>query len=273
MKFSILALALGVSARSLTERDLATVQQVISDVGSAITALNDAVTAFSGDASGLTDASNSLIQTITDGTAKVTATDALTLQDALSLQSTVGDLTTQGQTLTDNLNSKKSAIEAAGLCSTVRDQSSQLNTGSQNLINAIVSKVPTEAQAVAGQLASGLTDVLEQNSDNFEEGSCTDAAGGGGGGASATSPTSAPTGATPTGSTPTPSAPLSTPTASQATTGAGSTPTGPNASGPTSRPTGGASGGGNGTTVVTAGAPMNAVPAAGALLLGLAALF
>lgn len=273
MKFTTLPLlALGVSARSLiTERDLATVQQVISSVGSGISALNDAVTAFDGsDATALTDASTSLTQTITDGTATVSATDALTLQDALSLTNTVQDLTAQSQTLTDNLNGKKSAIEAAGLCATVRDQAAQLSSGSQALIDAIVSKVPTDAQTIAGQLASGLTDVLAQNSANFAEGSCVDAAGGGGGAsAPASSPTSSPVAAT----TPPSSAPTG---ATQPTPTTGLTPTGGlGATGATTRPTptGGAGGNSGNGTVVTAGAPLNAVPAAGALLLGLAALF
>lgn len=189
--FTVAALAAGVYATNLPrvvlERDLATIQGVIGDVSTKLTALNDAAQSFSGDASGLTSASSDLSSTIQSGTSTVQGTDALTLTDAVSLQSTVQGLQSNAQTLVDNLASKKSAIEQAGLCDTVLQQSQGLSTDSQALIDAVVSKVPQEAQSIAQNLVAGFTATLQQNQANFAQGNCTNASGGGGGGSSPSS--------------------------------------------------------------------------------------
>lgn len=189
--FTVAALAAGVYATNLPrvvlERDLATIQGVIGDVSTKLTALNDAAQSFSGDASGLTSASSDLSSTIQSGTSTVQGTDALTLTDAVSLQSTVQGLQSNAQTLVDNLASKKSAIEQAGLCDTVLQQSQGLSTDSQALIDAVVSKVPQEAQSIAQNLVAGFTATLQQNQANFAQGNCTNASGGGGGGSTPSS--------------------------------------------------------------------------------------
>lgn len=241
MKYSLTlaALAAGVCATNLPrvvlERDLATIQGVIGDVSTKLTALNDAASSFSGDAGALTSASSDLSNTIKTGTTTVQGTDTLTLTDAVSLQSTVQGLQGNAQTLVDNLASKKSAIEQAGLCDTVLQQSQGLSTDSQSLIDAVVSKVPQEAQSIAQGLVAGFTSTLQQNQANFAQGNCTNASGGGGGGGG--------------GSTP--------------TTGSGSSPTSRSSSS-VSSPTGGGSsgGGGNATHTGSGGAsPTSSSPA------------
>lgn len=194
--FTIAALAAGVYAtnlpRVILERDLATINGVIGDVSTKLTALNSAAQSFSGDAGALTSASTDLSNTIKTGTTTVQGTDALTLTDAVSLQSTVQGLQSNAQTLVDNLSSKKSAIEQAGLCDTVLQQSMGLSTDSKGLIDAVVGKVPQEAQSIAQNLVAGFTATLQQNQANFAQGNCTNASGGGGGGASTTSSGSSP---------------------------------------------------------------------------------
>lgn len=261
MKYSLTlaALAAGVCATNLPrvvlERDLATIQGVIGDVSTKLTALNDAAQSFSGDASGLTSASSDLSSTIKSGTSTVQGTDALTLTDAVSLQSTVQGLQTNAQTLVDNLASKKSAIEQAGLCDTVLQQSQGLSTDSQALIDAVVGKVPQEAQSIAQNLVAGFTATLQQNQANFAQGNCTNASGGGGGGSTPT-----------TGSGSSPSSPASSSSASATATGGGSSGGGGNA---THTGSGGASPTTSSPAQFTGAAVANGVPMAG--LLGLLA--
>jgi len=287
MKFStqitFFALALGASARlqppsnvvrsppSLVERDLATVTSVIADVDTGIKALDKEVNAFSGDNSALDKAAENLISIIKAGTSKISSGSDLSLSDALALQSVVTGLQGDADTLVSDLSSKKSAFEEAALCSTLRQQTTDISTASKALIAAVVSKVPEAAQEIAKELASGVTKSLDKSQAEFAEGSCVDKSGGGGGGGGSTSdggssPTSgagetsgAPTGAPTTGA----SEPAQTgyPTTSA---GAGTT------AAPT--PTGGNGTGGYPTTsaVVTAGAAVVAGPV-GAVMMAVAA--
>lgn len=247
MKYSLTVAALAAGAyatnlpRVVLERDLATIQGVIGDVSTKLTALNDAAQSFSGDAGALTSASSDLSSTIKSGTSTVQGTDALTLTDAVSLQSTVQGLQSNAQTLVTNLAGKKSAIEQAGLCDTVLQQSQGLSTDSQALIDAVVSKVPQEAQSIAQNLVAGFTSTLQQNQANFAQGNCTNASGGGGGGGASSS-----------------SAPTST-----AAGGGGSSPSSSRSSRPSATSTGGgSSGGGNATHTGSGGAtPTTSTPA------------
>lgn len=263
MKYSLTLAALAAGAcatnlpRVLLERDLATIQGVIGDVSTKLTALNDAASSFSGDAGALTSASSDLSNTIKSGTSTVQGTDALTLTDAVSLQSTVQGLQGNAQTLVNNLAGKKSAFEQAGLCSIILQQSQGLSTDSQSLIDAVVSKVPQEAQSIAQNLVAGFTSTLQQNQANFAQGNCTNSGGSGGGGGGS-SPT--------TGSGSSPSSASSRPSAT-ATSGGGSSGGGGNATRTTGA--GGASPTSSSPTQFTGAAVANGVPVAG--LLGLLA--
>ncbi|POS76782.1 cell wall protein [Diaporthe helianthi] len=267
MKYALTlaALVAGVYATNLPivilERDLATIQGVISDVSTKLTALNDAAQSFSGDAGALTQASSDLSSTIQSGTSTVQGTDTLTLTDAVSLQSTVQGLQSNAQTLVDNLASKKSAIEQAGICDTVLKQSQGLSTDSQALIDAVVGKVPQEAQSIAQNLVSGFTATLEQNQANFAQGNCTNASGGGGGGGGgASSGPSSPAAAASSHHS------SASPTARPTATGGGGGGKGSNA---THTGSGGASPTSSGPVQVGGAAVVNGVPVAG--LLGLLA--
>lgn len=263
MKYSLTLAALATSAcatnlpRVLLERDLATIQGVIGQVSTKLTALNDAASSFSGDAGALTSASSDLSNTIKSGTSTVQGTDALTLTDAVSLQSTVQGLQGNAQTLVNNLAGKKTAFEQAGLCSIILTQSQGLSTDSQSLIDAVVAKVPQEAQSIAQNLVAGFTSTLQQNQANFAQGNCTNSGGSGGGGSTPT-----------TGSGSSPSSSKSSSRASAtATSGGGSSGGGGNATRTTGA--GGASPTSSSPTQFTGAAVANGVPMAG--LLGLLA--
>ncbi|KAJ3548451.1 hypothetical protein NM208_g998 [Fusarium decemcellulare] len=162
------------SPPSLVERDVATVTEVLSDVGSGIDKLDSTVKSLPGDPDPVVDAAESLVSVINDGKAKVDKSDDLSLADALALQDPVQDLTKKAETLTENLKAKRSGIQEAGLCSTTRSQVSDINEASQKLIDSVVSKVPEAAQSIAKDLASDLTNVLNEAQDAFSESNCAD---------------------------------------------------------------------------------------------------
>lgn len=180
------------------ERDLATVTGVISNVGNEIDNLDKAAKAFSGDQKPVVAAAEKLIQALKDGKTKVAGSDDLSLADALGLQEPVKALQAKGETLEKDFKAKRSEVEKAGACGTVRQNLGDINENSQALISAVVSKVPKDAQAIAKSLADGLTKVLNQAQDDFSEANCKDSTGGGSSSASGSATPSATGSATPT---------------------------------------------------------------------------
>lgn len=262
--FSLAALALGASATVLddtptrVERDLPTVTSVIATVQSSLAALDDAVNAFSGSATGLTNAGTALQSAISGGVTTIQASSNLSLNDAVGLQSQVGPLQTIAQKLVTDLAAKKPAIQQANLCDTVRQQSDSINSQSQQLINAITSKVPVEAQSIASSIAGQFVVTLQQNSANFAQGNCTNAGG-----------AAPPPGSTGTSSASSASGSARTTTATSLATGSTARPSMATTGGAaTGRPS--ATGSGGSVPVATAGAVLNAVPLGG-LALGFAA--
>ncbi|KAJ6442304.1 cell wall protein [Purpureocillium lavendulum] len=245
------------------ERDLATVTGVISGVGEQIDNLDKAAKAFSGDQKPVVAAAEKLIQALKDGKTKVDGSDDLSLADALGLQEPVKALQAKGETLEKDFKEKRSEVEKAGACSTVRSNLADINKNSQALISSVVSKVPKDAQAIAKSLADGLTKVLNQAQDDFSEANCKDSGNGGSSsapGSTGAGSTSAP-GSTASGSA---SATGSAPATTAVPTGSATTPSQPTGTGaPTKAPT-------QSGPVVTAGAAVMAP--AGALAIAMAAI-
>jgi hypothetical protein len=189
MKFTLVVLATGALAQlqqpsrvtrsdaTLSERDVATISQVITDVGTGITSLDTAVKAFSAsDSASLTtlnSAASMIVQTLKDGTSKIQATANISLNDAITLQSQTTGLQSTGQSLVSDLTSKKSEVEKAGLCEIVRQQVTGVSDNTKSLIDAIVSKIPEAAQAIAGQQTAGFTTALQSIQGVYAEGNCT----------------------------------------------------------------------------------------------------
>ncbi|GJN72261.1 cell wall protein [Purpureocillium lilacinum] len=223
------------------ERDLATVTGVISNVGNEIDNLDKAAKAFSGDQKPVVAAAEKLIQALKDGKTKVAGSDDLSLADALGLQEPVKALQAKGETLEKDFKAKRSEVEKAGACGTVRQNLGDINENSQALISAVVSKVPKDAQAIAKSLADGLTKVLNQAQDDFSEANCKDSTGGGSssasGSASATGSASGSATPSATGSA-TPTATGSATGSTVVPTGSATTPSQPTGTGvPTKAPT------------------------------------
>ncbi|OAA36635.1 cell wall protein [Metarhizium rileyi] len=171
MKFSnaiILAAATG-SYASIQD-----VKAVLESVEGAITSLNTAAKSFDGNVDAVKSKSEALVSTLKAGKSKIDGSSDLTLTDALGLTTPVQALTKKGQSLADDFKARRSDVEKAGACGTVRSQLTEINTNSEALIKSVVGKVPKDAQSVAQTLASGLTKVLKQAEGDFSEENCKD---------------------------------------------------------------------------------------------------
>lgn len=179
--FTTLALAASVFAddRTLPKRDVATIQTVITNAQTALTQLDTTVKAFNGqDFQKLaTDAAN-LKNVLTQGTQQIQATTPISANDAVSLQSSLGPVQTAAQSLSTDLAAKKTQVEQASLCDVVFMQTKDIGTAAKGLIDATVQKTPAEIQQVAGQLTAQFTQQLDDVSNNFATGNCTNASGG-----------------------------------------------------------------------------------------------
>ncbi|KAK1979789.1 cell wall protein [Colletotrichum cereale] len=183
MKFTteltVLTLAMGVFAEPPTkvvaERDLATIQNVITQVGNSLKELNTAVDGFSGDLTSLATAAGGFSNVLTQGTQQVMASSEITLNEALQLQQFVSGLQSDGNALTKNLEKKKPEFEKANLCGVISSQIGTVGDGAKKLIDAVVSKVPQSVQSVASQLAGGFSSTLASTQQTFGEGNCTNA--------------------------------------------------------------------------------------------------
>ncbi|KAG5917739.1 hypothetical protein E4U61_002440 [Claviceps capensis] len=174
MKFSA---AVTVIAAAGAYADLQIVKTVLSDVSSGIESLDTAAKGFSGDVGAVKSKADSLIASLKKGKSTVDGSSDLTLQDAIGLSDPVQGLTKKGQTLLDTFKAKRSDVEKAGACETVRGELKDINDNSNALIKSVVAKVPKDAQTIAEGLAAGLTKVLSQAQDDFSEANCKDSGG------------------------------------------------------------------------------------------------
>lgn len=165
------------------KRDVQTISTVIMQTSAALQQLDTSVKAFNGqDFTQLaTDAAN-VKSALDSGTQQISATTAITAQDAITLQSSLTPVQQIAQSLVTDLNAKKPQIQQASLCQIVQQQTQGISTSANALIQATVSKVPQNLQAVAGQLTGQFTSQLSDTSLNFATGNCTNAAGGAGAG-------------------------------------------------------------------------------------------
>ncbi|KAK2070427.1 hypothetical protein P8C59_004917 [Phyllachora maydis] len=195
MRPSIIALAGGATAqlslpvfvhRSVEEtllikRDLATIQQVVTDLGTSLNNLDTAVKGFTaGDMPAqmnVISSASSLVSMIQSGTAKIAASSNITLNDAVMLQAQTSGLMTTSNTLITDLTSIKPEAEKAGACEVVQGYTQQVSDGIMGLLKVVVSKIPEAAQTLAMSATSGLTGSLAQIQGVYASGNCTDAPG------------------------------------------------------------------------------------------------
>ncbi|KAF5134127.1 Cell wall mannoprotein 1 [Metarhizium anisopliae] len=177
MKFlALTTLASGAYAGVLVQRDLATIQAAMTSAGQGIDGLGTAIKGFSGDPAPVLAASNTLIQALKDGKAKVDPSSDLTLADALGLQAPAGDLQKKGDALLADLKTAVPTIEKAGMCEVTFTQTSDINTAAKALIDSVVSKVPTAAQGIAQGIVAGLLKDLQDAQDAVGPANCKNSA-------------------------------------------------------------------------------------------------
>ncbi|KLU91074.1 hypothetical protein MAPG_09597 [Magnaporthiopsis poae ATCC 64411] len=188
-----LALSAGTALAGVVERDVKTINAVVTDTDTRLKELTTAINNFNGDPAQLLTATTNMLNSLNKGVTDIAATTPITLNDAVTLQATVTTLQNDGNALIQALNSKKSAFENAGLCEVVFKQAGDMGDVAKKLIDTVVTKVPQEVQPLAKQVSSGFTDTLKQSQQNFAPGSCTNrqgavTPGGGAGGSSSSGP-------------------------------------------------------------------------------------
>lgn len=182
MKFSapvaVAYLAAGAYA-GVVERDATVVSGVLGKVQSGIDSLDSAVKGFSGDVKPVTSAAEALTATIKSGKTTVDGSSDLTIEDSAALITLVNGLQSHGQTLTDDLTSKRDDIEKGGYCDITRSHLNDINNASQDLVKSVTAKVPSDLRSTAAALAGKINDVLAKAADAFSPANCKNAAGGG----------------------------------------------------------------------------------------------
>ncbi|KAF2969191.1 hypothetical protein GQX73_g4393 [Xylaria multiplex] len=142
------------------KRDLATVTSVVAEISSAISQLDNSVKAFEKDGTQVEADAENLVSTIKDGASTIISSGAISLDDALGLQDVATSLATAGQTLLADIDSKKEAFQASGLCESVQSTIKSIGSEVQSFVDSIVKQLPDDAQAVASQLTSGISTAL-----------------------------------------------------------------------------------------------------------------
>ncbi|GAW19067.1 hypothetical protein ANO14919_085510 [Xylariales sp. No.14919] len=142
------------------KRDLATVTSVVAQISGAITQLDNSVKAFDKDGAQVQSDAENLVSTIKNGTQTIASAGAISINDALGLQDVATSLATAGQTLLADLESKKAAFQASGLCESVQSTIESVGSEVQSFVDGIVKQLPEDAQAAASQFTGGISGAL-----------------------------------------------------------------------------------------------------------------
>lgn len=163
------------SPPTLVERDLATVTSVLADVKTGFGNLQQAAANFNGDPEPLKNEPAAVISKVEAGTTAITNMTPLTVNECLSLVGPSNDLAKQGEALSQELQGRKSDVETAKECDTVRNF---LNTGvtdAEALIAALKAKSPTAVQGVVQTQGNKITKPLKEAQAAFAGDKCVNA--------------------------------------------------------------------------------------------------
>ncbi|KAG5931938.1 hypothetical protein E4U59_007815 [Claviceps monticola] len=156
-------------------RGASTVFDVLKGVQSAIDDLDTAVNNWTVDPATTFKASNKLIGTINNSTESLRGCAKSNFLEALELLAPVGTLNTHAQNLVDDLKAKKKQIEDQGLCDIVRNQINEMDSGSKDLVETTVSKIPVLLQGIGRIASQPIIDSIESAKDNFSSNNCVNA--------------------------------------------------------------------------------------------------
>ena len=169
------------SAAATQRRSIDTVTGVLSNVQASIQSFTTTVNDFpvNNDVTLINAASDDLLRVLSDGTITVQELGELSdLADTTGLAGPVDSLTLDTQSLTQSLVNNKAAIEAAGICITIRISLDNMSTGGRSLLDAITGKVPEGIRAEAVPLGDGFVGSLSDITIEFGDGNCVDSPGG-----------------------------------------------------------------------------------------------
>jgi len=165
---------------------IATVTDVITKVGTATTALDSAIKAYSGGAvDAILSANSDVNSVVATGITAVNGIAQLALNDALGLTTPVQGLATIVGNTIDDLIAKKSQIVAAGAGAKIEEGLKAQLSGAQDLAKAISAKVPADVAPIASQLSATISTAIQKGVDAYADaggppssGSSSSAAGG-----------------------------------------------------------------------------------------------
>ena len=176
MKFTLSFMTMALSASVLAtpsgiaERDLQSIKGVLGGISGKVSTLHTAIKGFEGgNTKPVESASDTLVEAINSGAAKVKSSEELNSMDALGLEKPVSDLKDDIKSTITDLNRKKQQIVAAGKGSLTLSDLKQQKTAALKLSDAIVGKVPANLQDIAHNLASGISDAIQKGIDNFKD--------------------------------------------------------------------------------------------------------
>lgn len=171
MKFSTGALVL---AAGTAYAQIDVMNSTIYKVVDSIEALNNATNSFNGTLSSITSKADALIDVFKSSTTTVRNSKALTVTDAIGLSTSIQSQSKKVQELATTLKAQRPAIEKVNGCKTINTKLDSINTNSLALIDAIVSKVPSEAQTIARQIGGRMTGVFNEAQYDFSGANCKD---------------------------------------------------------------------------------------------------
>jgi hypothetical protein len=116
------------------------------------------------------DASSALYATLVNSTSKIEATDAIGLIDTLVLLLKVYTLNSAVADVVDSLKAKKPLFDKAFVTIVVADELEKQSVAAQNLVTAIVAKLPAYIPGFLGTFfASGILQKLQTAADAFKQ--------------------------------------------------------------------------------------------------------
>ncbi|KAJ0159153.1 Cell wall mannoprotein 1 [Colletotrichum tanaceti] len=152
-------------ATPVEKRQVAILQQAVTDVQGAITKLDTAVKAVGDDvnsAQPVLAAATELKGVITKSGEAIQGAQPLQLQEALGLQQIASDLQSSATTLVDDIIAKKPNFDKIGVSNVVLQNLQDEKATTTSLASSIVAKVPAIGQGIAQQAVDQITAVLDK---------------------------------------------------------------------------------------------------------------
>ncbi|KAI0007365.1 hydrophobic surface binding protein A-domain-containing protein [Xylariaceae sp. FL0662B] len=185
-------LALAAAAEpTKVSRDTTAVTSAVAQISDAIGQLDTSVQGFTNDATQVQADAKNLISTMKSAVSSISDMGEISMVDAAGLEEPVKSLGAAGQTLLDNLLSKKGAFQSADLCSTAQGLVQDVSDETQSLVKSVIDMMPQEIQQQAQQASGELTQIMSKGTTAFGADQCKAAAAAASGPASAFAPSAA----------------------------------------------------------------------------------